>query len=82
MQFSMLTNQREYKMKTTIELFNENFDNISTSLMDYSGFTKALTEHDNEIKQMIDEMIEEDTVNGYTTEIAIKLNELKRKAFK
>ncbi len=34
----------------TAELFNKNMDDSSTSLMDFEGFKKALTEHDKEIK--------------------------------
>ena len=38
------------KIKTAEELFNENFDDISTSLMDFEGFRKALIEHDKEMQ--------------------------------
>ena len=50
-------------MKTEISLFNENsvlatdLSEVTAKLMNYKMFKRAITKHDQEIKDMIDEMI-------------------------
>ena len=64
---------------TTAELFNKHTDDISTSLMDYEGFKKALTEHDIGNYIYTKKPTEEMQANQFESQVDVKTADIDKK---